>query len=276
MSYRAKTVSELTGIPKSTLLAWERRYGLVSPDRANNRYREYTDEDVAQLRAIKALIDRGYKVSEAILMAAKGAPRDEPRAALLAALTQTDHSAADAVLERLFAWSYSDLIRRLFFPVLRDVGEAWERGEITVAQEHFASSYIRMQMASMLARLGGGPADGPAAVLAAAEGEQHSIGVKGLAIELALRGWRVTFFGANTPLDSLLEHLRQSPPDIVCVGTQHTQPELLSYVRALRAGAPATTRVVVGGGALPEKPPEIPGVLWARSFSEVLALKPSR
>lgn len=275
MGYRAKTVSELTGIPKSTLLAWERRHGLVSPERADNRYREYTDADVARFRAIKALIDQGYKVSEAISLASEPTAGEAPGEALFAALTSMNRAGADAVLARLYAWSFSDLVRRLFFPVLRQVGDAWARGEITVAQEHFASAYLQQQMGTMLLRLGGGPAEGPAAVLTGMAGEQHSLGVLGLAIELTLRGWRVAYLGPDTPLQSLLPHLINNPPKLVGIGVQHTIPpvELERYVRAVRAALPESCRVVVGGAGVPEQPPELAGVQWARGYAD--ALRPS-
>ena len=66
MGYRIKTVAALTGIPRSTLLAWERRYALIDPDRQGNGYREYSEMEVARLQAVKRLIDEGYKVSEAL------------------------------------------------------------------------------------------------------------------------------------------------------------------------------------------------------------------
>jgi len=66
MGYRIKTVSELTGVPRNTLLAWERRYGLVTPSRQDNGYREYSDRDVACLQSVKQLMDQGFKVSEAV------------------------------------------------------------------------------------------------------------------------------------------------------------------------------------------------------------------
>lgn len=66
MGYRIKTISEMTGIQRATLLAWERRYRLVSPVRHSNGYREYSEQDLARLMALKRLLDRGYKVSEAI------------------------------------------------------------------------------------------------------------------------------------------------------------------------------------------------------------------
>lgn len=66
MGYRIKTVSKLTGVPRNTLLAWERRYDLITPSRLDNGYREYSDSDIACLQSVKRLLDQGYKVSEAI------------------------------------------------------------------------------------------------------------------------------------------------------------------------------------------------------------------
>lgn len=66
MGYRIKTVAELTGISRATLLAWERRYSIVEPSRQDNGYREYSDNDLACLQSVKLLMDKGYKVSEAI------------------------------------------------------------------------------------------------------------------------------------------------------------------------------------------------------------------
>jgi DNA-binding transcriptional MerR regulator len=66
MGYRIKTIAELTGISRATLLAWERRYSIVEPSRQDNGYREYSDNDLACLQSVKLLMDKGYKVSEAI------------------------------------------------------------------------------------------------------------------------------------------------------------------------------------------------------------------
>lgn len=62
--YRIETVSAMTGLPTAMLRAWERRYGLVAPDRGASGYREYTDEEVEVFRRAKALVDRGYKIGE--------------------------------------------------------------------------------------------------------------------------------------------------------------------------------------------------------------------
>ena len=52
MGYRIKTVSDITGIQRATLLAWERRFRLVAPTRHANGYREYSDSDLARLLSL--------------------------------------------------------------------------------------------------------------------------------------------------------------------------------------------------------------------------------
>ena len=57
-------------------------------------------------------------------------------------------------------------------PYLRDLGARWERGEVTVAQEHFASNIVRGRLLG-IAR-GWGRGVGPRALLACVPGEQQS------------------------------------------------------------------------------------------------------
>lgn len=50
--YTIKSVSVQTGIRPVTLRAWERRHDLLSPHRSENRYRLYSERDIAILRWI--------------------------------------------------------------------------------------------------------------------------------------------------------------------------------------------------------------------------------
>src|SRR5215212_4003907 len=72
MSYRIKTVASLTGISPTTLRAWDRRYDLVEPRRTHSGYRVYSDVDIATLTRVKRLVDRGFKVGQAISLVRRG------------------------------------------------------------------------------------------------------------------------------------------------------------------------------------------------------------
>ncbi|MCB9646972.1 MAG: MerR family DNA-binding transcriptional regulator [Deltaproteobacteria bacterium] len=55
----------MTGVPTATLRAWERRYGVPTPDRSANRYRLYGEGEVAAVRAMARRLAEGMAASEA-------------------------------------------------------------------------------------------------------------------------------------------------------------------------------------------------------------------
>ena len=63
--YPVKRVSDLTGILPVTLRAWERRYGILKPKRDENRYRLYSDRDLAILRWLINKKNSGVSISTA-------------------------------------------------------------------------------------------------------------------------------------------------------------------------------------------------------------------
>jgi len=61
-THRIHRVAKLTGLSKDVIRVWERRYGLVKPSRSSNRYREYSDEEVALLRFVKNQMEQGATI----------------------------------------------------------------------------------------------------------------------------------------------------------------------------------------------------------------------
>lgn len=66
--YNTKAVVQQTGIPAPTLRAWERRYTFLSPGRADNSYRRYSERDIAVIRWLKERVDSGMSISQAIAL----------------------------------------------------------------------------------------------------------------------------------------------------------------------------------------------------------------
>ncbi len=93
----------------------------------------------------------------------------EMSGALRQAFDAFDEPAAQAVLDRLLSYlSLAAVLRNVLLPYLTELGERWERGTASIAQEHFASNVIRGRLAG-LAR-GWGNGQGPRAVLACPPG----------------------------------------------------------------------------------------------------------
>ena len=99
-------------------------------------------------------------------------------------------------------------------PALIEVGVRWEAGDVTVAQEHLATSTVRAAMQRLLA-------DARAdvrgvAVLACAPGEQHEIGLLMFAVLLRADGWQVAYLGADTPVPEAVELARVIGASALC------------------------------------------------------------
>ncbi|MFT5683218.1 MAG: DNA-binding transcriptional MerR regulator, partial [Myxococcota bacterium] len=232
MGYRIKTISELLGVPRNTLLAWERRYSIVEPVRQANGYREYSEADLERLRAVKRFLDRGHRISEAISLSAEAAVAlasesitaglsDTEDSAelceeLLSALLALDRAGADHRLRQTTGISYQRRLDGVFMPLLRETGLRWEAGELTVAQEHYISSFCRDHLTAMLLSLEHGPSSGPVAVCASWSEDHHDLALLGVSIKLALKGHRVVFLGARMPHADLLSFCDAHQPAKVC------------------------------------------------------------
>ena len=127
-------------------------------------------------------------------------------------------------------------------PYLRDLGDRWERGEITVAQEHFASNVVRGRLLG-IAR-GWGRGVGPRALLACAPGEQHELGLIAFGLALRAHGWRIEYLGADTPLDTIATSPNTLDVDLVVVSavTPERIGELVTELRGDLTHPPARDR----------------------------------
>ncbi len=283
MSYRIKRVAHLTGINPATLRAWERRYHLISPRRTPAGYRVYSDEDVALLTRIKRLTDEGLSIGEAIARVRRGtrplagearaAAVDDARREQLDPLPPLAPAAARAPWERVSALPAERLTEEVLMPLLREVGDLWEHGSTGVAEEHFASAFVREKLVAMREELDTG-ASGPVAVLAGLPGERHELGMLGAAVHVAAAGWKVVYLGLEVPFDELKRILECVKPALLCTSVLRPMrnEEFRRLAREVRALAPEGTEVVVGGGGVPpgnEK--AVPGVRLVDSFSEIFA-----
>lgn len=99
---------------------------------------------------------------------------------------------------------------------LREIGEQWACGEITVADEHRESNII----IESLERMRTPNATGPLAILACPPDELHELPLRMVRLVLEWRGWRTDFIGASTPWDALQDAVAKSKPDLVAISAR--------------------------------------------------------
>ena len=232
---RIGELSRRTGVSAELLRAWERRYGLLHPTRTGGGFRLYSPADERRVSLMRSHLKHGMSAAEAArltLTEPDGGTRDDDEPLLQRraqelreALDDLDEGAAQSALAGVLAeFSTETVLTDLVLPYLHELGERWASGEASVGQEHFASQLIRGRLLG-LAR-GWDRGAGPRALLACAPGEQHDLGLIALGVALRARGWRITYLGQDTPLETLAESARSLGPLAIVISS--VSPDRLS------------------------------------------------
>ena len=254
---RIGELSKRSGVSPELLRAWERRYGLLRPTRSGGGLRLYSLDDLDRVRLMREHLADGLAAAEAAALAVRPStaaqsaepalPLDSARAHLADALDRFDEPRAQAVIDQLLAVATIDVVLAdVVLPYLRELGERWQRGEISVAHEHFASSILRGRLLG-LAR-GWGRGVGPLALLACVPDEQHDLGLLTFGLALRARGWRIAYLGPDTPLDTLDEAASSLAPALVVLSATAAE-RVEPIATGLRKLARRHTLALGGGGA---------------------------
>ena len=247
-------LSHRTGVPPDTIRKWEQRYGVLRPARTAGGQRRYSEHDVARVEWLKARLAEGYRIGEAaaLLGSAEPAPALSPadlRRALADAVVAHDVESLMRFVEQALAVNQlEEALTEVLAPVLAAIGDRWEAGELTVAQEHLASGVVRAHLEKLLADVRGGVRG--IAVLACAPGERHELGLLMLAVLLRADGWQVAYLGADTPLEDAVVLATELDARLLCVSA--TMPaSILAVSEALEAARlPRRLEVILGGQAV--------------------------
>lgn len=245
--YPMRVVTRLTGLNADTVRVWERRYGAVEPPRTEGRARRFTAQDVRRLLLIREAIGRGHAIRDVARLredelqgllgqtgaleresdAASAVPPDDAHARLraeyLGALERFEVKRAGGILARAATLlEPTELILEVVAPILREIGDRWDHGTMSIAHEHVGSAQIKSLLFAMM-RLPG-PQPGARKVLVTTPpGHLHEFGALIGAFLAAARGYEAIYLGPNLPESEILLAIELSRADLV----------LLSVVRDL-------------------------------------------
>ncbi len=297
-TYNLKAVIHETGLTPATLRAWERRYGILKPQRSPGGHRLYTHEEIEMLRWLVARQAEGLSISHAFELWSSrqeaGAPGgytetaalpvldgsagtlDHLRASWLAACLSFDETAAEMALSQALAMSTPEVVcAELLQKGLAELGQSWYAGTASVQQEHFASA-LAMRRLNALFAVAPVPVRPERVLAACPPGETHDLALLILSFILRWRGWDVVYLGADVPLAHLDATLRSTAPQLVLLAAQ-TLPGAASLAELAQVVASVTVDgrvipVAYGGGifnSLPALIGHIPGHFLGHEMSSV-------
>ena len=259
---RIGELAKRTGVSPELLRAWEQRYGLLQPTRTPGGFRLYSAADEARVQRMQSLVSGGLAAAQAArLILSDGEPvpgtvsasatiLDQEAGKLTASLDRLDEHAANSALDRLFsAYTVETVLQDVVLPYLHRLGERWETGEVSVAQEHFASNLLRGRLLGLAQ--GWGQGQGPLAILACLPGEHHELGLLVFGVALRRRGWRITYLGTDSPIGAVADTARSLRPAVVVLLSINPD-NFLDHARQIEQLANQVPVMIAGTGATPK------------------------
>ncbi|HUQ44034.1 MAG TPA: MerR family transcriptional regulator, partial [Candidatus Limnocylindria bacterium] len=239
--YNIKQAAARAGVSVPVLRAWERRYGIVHPERTASGYRQFDEAAVERIKAMRALISQGWSPSAAaaailagtvaeqiasdqlaaVPMAAISAgDADQLAARLVAAAAAMDPKALDRVLDDLFSkGSFEQVANDFLFPALRRLGEAWATGQINVAGEHLASSAVHRRLGLALDAAASVEDRSGSVLVGLPPGGRHELGALAFAVAARRAGLAVSYLGPDLPVEDWIAAAADASAAVIGVVT---------------------------------------------------------
>ncbi len=268
-------LSRATGIAVETLRTWESRYGFPSPERKPSGHRVYPVSAVARLRRIAQALSLGHRAGQVVAAPAEALERlletspvplvsapgtaapTMPSSEDLPGLVRLVRAFDAGRLTRLFLADWArmgpvEFLEARVAPLVRAVGDAWEKSELEIRHEHFLSERIGDLLGSL--RL---PfeerASGPLVVYATLPGEAHGLGLQMAALVLTAGGCRGLYLGTEVPVAQTAALARDLGARAVAISVSQSSKGAASLagLRKLRDSLPKRVLVLAGGQGAP-------------------------
>lgn len=245
-TYNIKVVLNKTGIAADTLRAWERRYGLPTPERTPGGHRLYSDRDIETIKWLIARQEEGLSISRAVDLwneqidsgsdpladsvsttpsSLTVSPVNDStlvslRMEWIKACTDFDEIAAEQVLNQAFSiFPIEAVCMDILQKGLSEVGDLWYENKLSVQQEHFASG-LAMRRLDALLSAAPAPTKRETVLVGCPAQEWHTFTPLLLSLLLRRRGYKVIYLGANVPAERFTDTVKNVNADLVVLVSQ--------------------------------------------------------
>lgn len=251
-------VERLTGLSHHVIRAWERRHGVVKPDRTPSGMRRYSEADIERLKLLGDAVKAGHRISiiakrsNLEIKALLPEPSKHELSTILDAMLNAVRHLKRAELERLLtrealALGPFDFCCLVIGPLLHRIGEAWSDSELCIAEEHVATATIKGVLMPLF-RFGHERVNGDMMLFSTLPEERHEIGALMSAVCAQDAGARVLYLGPDLPVAELIAATRRSAARVV--GLSAVMPPTaarLADLAELRRTLSRTIEIWIGG-----------------------------
>ena len=217
-TFSIKDLENLSGIKAHTIRIWEKRYGVLEPERTDTNIRLYNLKSLTKLLNVAFLYNAGFKISKIAKMtndelnqtvreqSSKKSHKDHFIDELKLSMLSFDQFHFEQTYNKMVSeMSFRDVFIEVFIPLLEFIGIQWQSDSITPSHEHFVSSLIMQKLLINIERVQQSQAvKDKVFALFLPDSEIHDLGLLYLNYELSLEGYQTVYLGTSVPVDSLI------------------------------------------------------------------------
>lgn len=247
--YKIKDLEVLSGIKAHTIRIWEKRYGLLAPERTDTGIRVYDNQNLVKLLNVVVLNDAGLKISKIAKLS-----QEEIQDKIEEVYSQYHACSIDASLLiksmiqlkcRDFDRTLSDIIktkgletayRNCLSSFLQRIDELGDKEKITAVQKHFVYNLIRQKIIVETNHLPVLDNKGFDAILFTPEGQPLEFHLLFYNYMLQKKKFNTLYLGVNLPTEDLKKALKETKPKRIVVSMRDDKEGkiYLNYVKELR------------------------------------------
>lgn len=217
--FSIKDLENLSGVKAHTIRIWEKRYGILEPERSDTNIRSYSQKNLKKLLNVALLNQKGVKISKVSAMTDEEIFRNvrelalkntDPRQSInsfkLSMLNFDEKLFHDTYNQLLAIHSFREIFLNIFLTFIEEIGILWMSNVITPAHEHFISTLIKQKLLVNIERAQNNPAESEHTfVLFLPINELHELGLLYVHLELLLKGYKSVYLGPSVPVESLVD-----------------------------------------------------------------------
>ena len=259
--YSIKDLETLSGVKAHTIRIWEKRYGVITPDRTDTNIRTYCDSDLKKLLNIALLNNHGLKISKISKLKYEDLCQEVEKLAitessydtyidrLIVAMVDLDRPKFEMLIkEATEKMGFEGTCINVLYPFLQKIGVMWMANSINPAQEHFISSLIIQKMYVATDKLYSPDVKEKKAIFFLREGELHEMGLLFYRYLMKKRDVEVIYLGQSVPMVDLKQTVEAHKPHFLVTALVATLDEdaLDAYLKSLSESFPKQKIIVSG------------------------------
>jgi DNA-binding transcriptional MerR regulator len=262
-AYTIRELENLSGIKAHTIRIWEKRYGLIAPQRTSTNIRTYCDTELKKLLNVSILNRNGLKISKIAQLstdeiiakisqftsATTTSAESQIESLILAMIDLDDYRFEQVLARTVIQFGFEDAVTTVLYPFFVRIGIMWQTGSINPAQEHFVSNLVKQKLYVAI--------DGLVVnfkhnarrfVFFLPEGELHEIGLLFFCFLVKKRGHHTLYLGQSMPLSDLsdIALIYQFDYMVTSLTTSFAGKDLVKFTKLLSEEFPEKVIFIFG------------------------------